>query len=178
MLLLVSIETHAQVEGQDFCKGLADGKYLPLDVNKKKIFWGSTYYFETKEGVATFIGHEYIVFKQAWENEKSDLIYLREEKGIVYQYREECETEFILLDTKSVGEEWKNSCFGYNRKIISLDAELKTKFCRYKNLIAVQSTYTSDPDLVHVFYYQKGYGYVGATENGKVISCVTPEWND
>lgn len=175
-VFLIVLKGYSQKEGQSFCDGIPDGKYLPLDVAKKKIFWGNTYYFEKmEEGTKKFHGQKYNVFSQEWKDGTKDLLFLREENGTVYQYREECGKEYILLDSKNVGQEWENSCKVFKRKIISFDAEFKTRYCHYKNLLALESSY--DDGVVYVFYYQKGYGYVGASQGDKVISCVSPEWN-
>lgn len=172
VLFLVTFQTYSQKEGQNFCEGITDGSYLPLDIKKKKILWYDTYYFETIVGKKVFNGKTYTEFLQEWKDGQKDLIYLREENNVVFQYREECKEEYVKLDIKAT-QGWSNTCTPNNYKIIALDGELKTPYCQYKNLVILEAVFEK---VTLRFYYQKGYGYVGATKEGKIISCVSPEW--
>ncbi len=176
VLFLIASQVYSQEEGQSFCDGVTDGSYLPLDIKKKKIYWGDTYYIETIEGDKEINGKLYKEFKQEWENGDVDLLYLREENRFVYEYRTICNKEFLKMDSKAIGQqwEWTADCSKRNFKIVAFNGALETPYCSYKNLLVIKASYETSTFL---FYYQKGYGYVGATLKGKLISCVSPEWN-
>jgi hypothetical protein len=174
LLILLTFKGYSQLkEGQNFCSQNENGEYFPLSVNTKKILWQNTFYIETIIGKKEIKGKTYTEIKQEWENNHSDTIYLREEKGIVYEYEECCENETIRYNKEfKIGDKWSKVKNTAEFEIISLSGELKTPYCNYKNLLVVKAIIGQ---TTYEFYYLKGIGYVAATINKKLISCVTPE---
>lgn len=158
-------------EGQNFCEEVKSSSYFPLDIESKKMFWYTTFYVETNKGKVVKEGKEYFSFEQKWNNTNVDVLLLREENGKVVQYDEKSNTDFIRFDNSfKVGQTWMAG--GVEYKIITYDGELKTPYCNYKGLMVMEAKY---PKVTYRFYYLKGMGYVGATRDGKLVSCVTPE---
>ena len=58
-------------------------------------------------------------------------------------------------------------------KIITYDGKLKTPYCEYKNLLVIEAKMKS---VTFNFYYLRGHGYIGATQDNKLISYISPEW--
>lgn len=174
-LTLYSCITFSQIgEGQYFCQASKDGSFFPLTINKKKILWRNTFYFEIKNETKVINGKTYVEFKQEWNKGNSDLIYFREENGVVYQYDSCCENETVRYDSKfEIGDVWKTADGKSEYRIITYDGKLKTPYCEYQNLLVIEAKVNYG--AFH-FYYFKGHGYIGATQDGKLISCVTPEW--
>lgn len=171
-LFFLTTTTYAQKEGQNFCKGTTDGSYFPLDIQKKKIVWYNTYYYETLEGDKMLKGKTYVAFKQQWQDGSNSMIYFREANGKVLQYEECCSAETIRWkQSLKKGENWQNE----DKKdtvlytLLSEDAVLKTPYCHYTGLMALQAQYAKS---TYVFYYLRGLGYVGATKDGNVISFI------
>lgn len=161
-------------EGQGFCEKNENGSYFPLSIEKKKILWGKSFYFETITGSKKINGKEYIELKQEWEDKKFSLLYLREENGVVFQYEECCENETVRFDQSfKKGTKWTNIDSSAKYKIVNFNGKLKTPYCNYKNLLVVEATLKSG---TFIFYYLQGQGYIGATKDDQLISCVTPEW--
>lgn len=175
IIILLSLKGYSQLkEGQDFCSSNEDGKYFPLSIEKKKILWKNTYYIETINGTKQIKDKEYIEIKQEWENKTVDFIYLREENNIVYQFDACCENETIRFSEGfKIGDKWMKIDNSMEYEITSFNGELKTPFCEYKNLLIIQA---KSATTTFEFYYLKGHGYVGATVNKKLISCLTPKW--
>jgi hypothetical protein len=172
-LLLFCIPAIAQSEGQSFCDGTNDGNYFPLIV-KKKLLWSDTWYLEEYKGEITLNGKTYKAFRQTWENGSLSHLYLREEDGKVLQYEACCETETVRYDQFfEPGHTWQSEKKDVTYTMLSYHAELQTPYCNYTNLMAVEAQYEK---VTFIFYYQKGYGYVGAKNKDKVMSCATPEW--
>lgn len=175
-LILCGNILFAQIgEGQKFCSETKGGSYFPIDDfnAKKKIFWAKTFYVETKEGSKTFNGKVYTEFKQLWENGEVATLYMREQDGVVYQYLEELKKDVIRYNAKfKVGDEWFSSDGKDRYKIISYLGELRTPYCEYKGLLVVEANVTYGK---FKFYYLKGQGYIGATKDEILISCLTPE---
>lgn len=172
-IILVSYSALGQKEGQDFCGGDPQGTFFPLDVVKKKIFWYDTYYFETTEGTETINGVVYQKIKQQWKDDTEATLLLREQSGMILQYETCCPDEMVRYNsTYKQGESWLSR---NNEKttVVSYTEELKTPYCRYKNLMALKAEFKN---VTYVFYYLRGYGYVGATKDGKLVSFVSPEW--
>lgn len=171
--LFLSFSIFSQTEGQDFCNGLDNGSYFPLNITKKKIYWYNTFYYETFKGEKFMKGKKYIEFEQKWEDGTIDILFLRNENGNVYQYDECCEVETVrFLNEMHIGFTWRNAEEKIEYTYISNEGKLKTPFCAYKNLLVLRAKYV---DAVYDFFYLKGLGYVGATENGKLISGITPK---
>lgn len=176
LLLLCSCASYSQIEeGQNFCVETKGASYFPLHYNsKKKLRWGSTFYYETNEGTKEFNGKSYIEFKQEWEDKNVALLYLREENGVIYQYEKDLNSETIRYDPAfEKGHTWKGANGKSEYKIISFEGKLRTPYCKeYTNLlvIAAKVDYGS-----FNFFYMKGHGYIGAAKEGKLISCETPE---
>lgn len=175
IIVLFNLKSYSQIEeGQDFCSPNEKGNYFPISIEKKKIIWKNTYYIETINGKKTFNGKEYTEIKQEWENQQADFIYLREEKNVVYQYEKSSNKETIRYNKDfKIGDKWKNAENTTEYEIITFSGELKTPFCEYKNLLVIQAKIGA---TTYVFYYLKGHGYIGATINEKLASCVTPKW--
>lgn len=86
LLLITSANLHSQInEGQKFCEENSNGNYFPLTIEKKKILWANTSYYETQNGIKSIKGKKYKEYVQEWSNNNSDKLYLREEDGVVYQ---------------------------------------------------------------------------------------------
>jgi hypothetical protein len=170
---LFSIKSFSQKEGQIFCEGDKSEPYFMLWQGKKNIIWQNTFYKEDFVGFKTINNIEYLEYKQTWENGDVSELYLREEKGIVFQYESCCEKETMRMPKNpEVGMTWKTADKLASYKIISLNTSLDTKVCNYKNLLQIKLI-TSN--IVFDFYYLKGFGYVGAKVNKELISFVVPK---
>lgn len=170
----LNLNLFPQGEGQNFCDDFAGEDYFPLNIQKKKIIWGRTYYFEEKGDSVVVDGKDYIEFYQQWEKGKLDTLYLREENGVVFQYVDSCEFETIRLDHSfKKGTTWQAGDEKASYKIKSFKGKLKTPYCSYKDLLVIEAEFSTG---IFLFYYKKGYGYIGATVDGKLISFVTPDW--
>jgi hypothetical protein len=175
-IVLAAGSVYAQKEGQDFCKGDVTGAYFPLDVKKKKLFWGDTFYFETFDKDTVVDGNKYLKFIQVWENGDSDVLLFREKKGAVVQYYPGKNKEMVRFDPLfKEGHVWKNPVQDATYTIVGYNEKITTPFCRYEGLLAIKAAY---PKVTYVFYYLKGYGYVAAERDGKIISAVSPDWKE
>lgn len=174
LFVFVNTVTYSQIsEGQNFCLETKDGSYFPLSINQKKLIWANTSYTETKGESKVINGKTYTKFIQDWGNNNIDKLYLREENGVVYEYEESYKNETIRYDKKfENGHTWKRADNKGEYKIISYNGTLKTPYCEYKGLMVLDSKVEYGS---FNFYYLKGYGYIGATKDGKLISWMTPE---
>jgi len=173
LCLFFCILVSAQKEGQEFCNGLEEGSYFPLDIKKKKIFWSNTYYVESIVGKKERNGKEYIEFLQEWENGSKANMFMREENGIVYQYEECCNKDTVRYDADfKLNSSWSTVDSELTYTIVETNVTLKTKYCNYKNLVVIKAAFKEG---AYFFYYQKGYGYVGAKVGDQLISMVSPE---
>ncbi len=173
--ILLTSNSYSQLyEGQKFCEESKDYGFFPLAIGKKKILWYNTFYFETKQETKIFNRKIYIEFKQEWNKSSSDLIYFREENGVIYEYDSCCENETIRFDPKfEKNHVWKSANGKNEYRIITYDGNLKTPYCEYQNLLVVDAKMDYG---TFAFYYLRGHGYIGATKDGKLVSCVSPEW--
>ena len=172
VLFLFSIKLFAQKEGQDFCKGDVKGSYFPLEISKKKIHWYTTSYTEELIGEKNIDGNLYKVFDQLWENGDKYTLYLREVNNIVFEYDLKSKKDFIRYDkTFDINHTWKTPNWG-NYKLLSYTDKLATPYCVYNNLMSIEVKINKQ---TYIFYYLKGYGYVGAVKDKTVISYVSPE---
>lgn len=167
--------TYSQLfEGQKFCEESKDESFFPLLIYKKKILWKNTFYFEIKSETKILNGKTYTAFKQEWDKDSTDLLYLREENGIVYQYDQCCENETVRYNPQfKTGHTWKSVNNKNEYHILTYDGKLRTPYCEYQNLLVITAKMTYG---TYNFYYLKGHGYIGATQDDKLISCVSPEW--
>lgn len=173
LLLLSAFSAFPQKEGQNFCDGEKDGSYFPF-ITKKKLLWADTFYFEEYKGETVLNDKKYNTYLQTWNNGNTATIYLREEDGKILQYEKCCSTETIRYDEFfEPGHTWKDADKKITYKLLSYNTSLKTPYCQYDHLMAIQAEY---PEVTFVYYYQKGYGYVGATLKNKIMSCATPDW--
>lgn len=173
-ILIFSTTVYSQEEGQHFCEAYAEDSYFPLTIETKKLLWGNTYYFEKIVGVKKINNKEYVEFSQDWENGATELLYLREKDGIIYQYENCCDTETIRTNKNfKKGHTWKTADLKTVYTIETLKGSLKTPYCNYENLLVIKAQFDN---FALKFYYKKGYGYIGATENKKLISYATPDW--
>lgn len=164
----------AQEEGQNFCSKFDSEDYFTFSIEKKKIEWSGSYYFETIVGTKVINGKEYTEYAQKWNESENNTLFLREENGVVYQYDECCKEETIRFDKRfKKGHSWLTSNKQTSYTIESFKGKLKTPFCNYKNLLVIKALIR---DVTYLFYYQKGYGYIGATVDNKLISFVSPDW--
>lgn len=172
-VIFFSYTSYSQLyEGQRFCEESKGYSYFPLEIAKKKILWYNTFYIETTNSTKVINGKTYIEFNQEWKDSQSDIFYLREENGIVYEYDSCCENETVRYDPSfTVGHTWKSVSGKNEYQIIAYNGKLETPFCNYENLLVIEAKmfYGS-----FTFYYLKGHGYIGATKDNKLISCVTP----
>lgn len=173
LCMLFSIISFSQLkEGQTFCTETKDGSYFPLTMSEKIIYWSDTYYTETKSGTKDINGKLYHEFKQTWEGNNISTFYLREENGVVYQYEDCCKEETIRFDKNfKKGYTWKTVDGMSEYKIISYEGKLNTPYCKYDNLLVIEAKITNG---IFNFYYSKGHGYIGATKEGNILSCVAP----
>ena len=173
LLLLLTTSLFAQKQGQKFCDGYDDSSYFTL-LEKKKILWQNTYYFETYEGEITLNGNKYLKYKQKWQNGHIEYLYLRDEDGKVLQYEECCKTETVRYDEFfEPGQTWQDLNKEVTYTLISYTDTLATPYCTYTGLMSIKADYKT---IAYTFYYQKGNGYIGAAVDGKIMSCITPEW--
>ena len=162
-------------EGQNFCDQTEDGSYFPLVLKEKKIFWGDTHYVEKKLGTKILNGKTYFEFLQTWEDGTTSNLYLREDEGVVYQYEKCCKEETIRYDGNfEEGHTWKTADGNGQYTILTYEGTLRTPFCEYKDLMVIEAELKNG---TFKFYYYKGHGYVGATVNDAIISCVTPTFD-
>lgn len=177
LTLIISYPLFSQSEGQSFCDEFESENYFPLDIEKKKVVWYSTHYFEEIAGTKIINNKEYIEFLQFWGNGGVDTLFLREENGSINQYEEDYAIETLRYDSKlKKGKRWKSSSEGVTYIIKSFKGKLKTPYCDYENLLIIKAKFTS---TTYNFYYKKGYGYVGATnKKNNLISYVSPDWKN
>lgn len=173
-ILFSSFSLFAQfTEGQNFCDENSDGSYFPLVIEKKILIWSNTHYIETAEGRKVINGKTYTKFRQAWEIGNVENLYLREEKGVVYQYEECCDKETVRFDSSfKKGHSWKTADGKGTYTILTHDGTFKTPHCTYKNVMILKADLSGG---TFKFYYLKGHGYIGATVQDKLISFVTPK---
>ncbi|WP_452223172.1 hypothetical protein [Lacinutrix chionoecetis] len=172
LILLCGFNAFAQKQGQIFCDGDKNGTYFPLLDSKKYIIWGNTFYVEEIIGTKTKNGKTYKEYSQTWESGDVANLLLTEKNGNILQYIEENEEDKLRLpyDIK-VGKSWKTNKGLVAYEITSLKGTLKTPVCNYSNLLVLKSSFQNGE---FIFYYQKGYGYIGAAQDGELISFVVP----
>jgi hypothetical protein len=155
----------------NFCEEDKNGSYFPLTNNLKKVIWRDTYYIEKKNDSKELNEKIYTEFGQESEYSGTALRYLREENGVVYEYEKCCNVETVRYDSKFIeGQTWKKGDNKSEFRIITYNGKLKTPHCIYENLLIIEGELSSKK---FKFYYLKGFGYVGATEEDKLISYVT-----
>ena len=161
----------AQGEGQSFCDGDTSKEYFTLQEFPKYIIWYNTLYTETKIHNTVIAGKEYNTYVQEWVSGRKDTLYIRETKTATVQYYIEKEKELTRYDsTMPVGKSWNGMDVKYT--VLSKNKELKTPVCHYKNLMELKAEYQSD---TYIFYYLRGFGYVGASKDGDLISFAIPK---
>ena len=171
LYLLFTTVFYAQKEGQNYCEGDAAEGYFTLLYSQKNIVWFDTYYTEVLIGEQVWNGKTYKKYVQEWEEGAKDTIYLREEGTRILEYNATINKEIIRFDTDfRLKKQWKGKEVRYT--LLSFTEELDTPICRYKNLMAIEAKY---PNVTYVFYYLKGFGYVAATKQGKLISFACPD---
>lgn len=169
---LITSVSFSQSEGQSFCGGDPEAPFFTLHSGTKYIVWDNTYYSEKNVGQKTINGVEYTHYQQSWESGPIQDLYLREVDGTVYQFEDCCDDDTVRLPSKQqVGQTWKTADELSIYEIVAIDGKLKTPVCEYSNLLVLKSTFQNGE---FTFYYQKGYGYVGATVNDQLISFVIP----
>lgn len=172
--LATTVNAFAQKEGQMFCEGDATESYFSLLSAKKIIYWYDTYYVEKKVGSKTINGKDYIEYTQTWENNYVASLFLRQDQGKTYQYEACCNEETLRFDDNfKKGDQWQTADGLVEYEILETNVSLKTPVCDYKNLVKLKYTTT---EAFFEFYYLRGFGYVGATINGNLISCVSAEF--
>lgn len=172
LLSVMSMSAFAQSEGQSFCDGDSSAPHFTFHTGKKYVIWQDTYYIEQQIGSKTLNGKAYMAYEQTWESGSVFQLYLREDDGIIYQFEDCCEDDTVRLPSKiKNGTTWKTANKLGTYEVISQTGTLKTPRCDYKNLLVLKSTLKNG---TFSFYYQKGYGYIGCTVNGELISYVTP----
>ncbi|MEW4925136.1 hypothetical protein [Algibacter sp. 2305UL17-15] len=172
ILFISSFSTSAQKEGQIFCEGDETETYFPSIDSKKYIVWGNTFYVEKLVGKKKLNNKTYKEFTQTWESGHVAYLYLREHDGIIFQFEECCSDDTIRIPKQPKnGLTWKSADGLSSYEIITLKGKLKTPICTYKNLLVLKSIFENG---TFTFYYQKGYGYIGAVQNKELISFVTP----
>lgn len=172
LLLIFTTATFAQKEGQNYCEGDNTEGYFYLSTFNKIVLWFNTYYNETLEGEQVFNNTNYKVYVQEWEDGDKDTLYMREEGSRVLQYHKELDKEVVRFDSNfTLQNKWK--LIDCKNRLLSFQETLVTPVCRYKNLMAIEATYEH---TTYIFYYLRGFGYVGATKNGQLVSCVVPSF--
>ncbi|MFD2824288.1 hypothetical protein ACFS5M_11455 [Lacinutrix iliipiscaria] len=171
-LFLVSINSFSQKEGQLFCDGDPNSDYFTLLDSNKYIIWRNTYYVEKMERQKQLNGKTYVEYSQSWESGDVVKLYLKKEKGVVYQFEDCCDDDTVRMPNHpQKGDTWKTADGLVTYEVISIESELKTPVCSYKNLLELKSIFSNGE---FTFFYQKGYGYVGAKEKDILISFVVP----
>lgn len=170
LFLIFTTATFAQKDGQNFCDGDdTEGYFKPLNW-PKIVVWYNTHYNERAIGEKVLEGKTYKIYVQEWEAGSKDTLYLREEGTKTLEYYKETKKEIVRFDDDfKLGHQWKGNEARY--KIRSFTEELLTPVCRYRNLMVMEAVY---PKTTFLFYYLKGFGYVGATKDGRLISFVVP----
>lgn len=170
VFLIIATVASAQKEGMVFCEGDDTEGYFPLINLNKVVVWYNTYYSESLKGEQVLNGKTYKLYEQEWKDGTKHTLYMREEGTSTLQYDEETKKEIVRFDdTYKLGHQWQGKDVRY--KIRSFTEELLTPVCRYRNLMAIEAVY---PKITYVFYYLKGFGYVGATKGDNLISFVIP----
>lgn len=174
--LIGSVNLYSQekviVIESDFDKEIKKNTHFPLVTSEKKITWKNTYYFEKIDGFKTINGKEYTIRTEKWESGRIKTSYLREEEGIVYLYEVCCNTETIVIDKKYIrGKSWEKVNNKIKYKVITLAGRLETPYTNYNDLLVISK---KDIRNTYKLYYKKGFGYVGATRKGVLISHVIP----
>lgn len=170
VFLIFTTVTSAQKEGQSFCDGDDTQGYFKLLTWPKAVVWYGTHYNESVAGEKVLQGETYKVYVQEWEDGTKHTLYMREKEGRTLQYYKETKKEAVRFDDAfALGHQWQGHEVRY--KVRSHTEELLTPVCRYRNLMAIEAAY---PKMTYVFYYLKGFGYVGATKDGNLISFVVP----
>lgn len=173
-IFFISTSVFSQKEGQNFCDGIKDGEYFPLNIYKKKIFWYGTFYFESNKGIKSKNDKKYVEVIQEWEDGEKSTSYFRFEKNEILMFEDCCEKETLRFSNDmKVNDEWSNVEKDVTYKIISFSENLTTPICRYNNLLVIRATYL---EVTFDFYYLKGFGYVGATKDDKLVSYATPDF--
>ncbi|MEJ6792706.1 MAG: hypothetical protein QNK89_08285 [Lacinutrix sp.] len=173
LVLSFNLNCFAQKEGQVFCEGDETESYFSLLSANKIVYWYDTYYIEKKVGTKTINNKEYIEYSQTWEEGYVAKLFLRQEQGRTYQYEECCTEDTLRFDDNfTINDKWKTADKLVEYQVLETNVALKTPVCNYKNLIKIK--YNSK-DAFFEFYYLKGFGYVGASVDGKLISCVSAE---
>lgn len=171
-LIILNNICHSQkIVRKNFCKSNDEGSFFPLDHNTKKVTWRDTFYIEKRKQIKNINGKDYVEFEQETEKDGTSLRYFREENGTIYEYSLPDEKEWVRFNVKfEEGHFWKAANGKDEYKIISYNGELQTPFCKYKNLLVIEVKWNTG---TLTFYYSKGLGFVGATQDEKLIAYVT-----
>ncbi len=162
----------SQSEGQSFCDGNPEANFFVFFTGKKYVVWQDTYYIEHAKSTKTLNKNEYVEFEQTWENGAVYQLYIREDDGTIFQYEDCCDEDTVRLPAEiKEGAIWQTADELSNYQILTTSGTLKTPFCEYKNLLVLKATFKNG---VFNFYYQRGYGYIGCTVDGQLISYVSP----
>lgn len=176
--LLLIITGYSQSNSSlDICTEVDSASYFPTEIACKKITWNDTYYTETMIGKTNLDGKEYIIYEQKWKGSSSNELLIREKKGVVYQYDGNGSETIRYSPNFEKGHTCKTSDDTYIYNLKTFKGKLKTPFCKYKNLMILETSVElmigDKIEYGHYnFYYQKGIGYVGATQSGKLISYI------
>ena len=171
-LIILNNICHSQkIVQKNFCKSNDERSFFPLDYNTKKVTWRNTFYIEKRKQIKNINGKDYVEFEQETEKNGTTLRYFREENETIYEYSLPDEKEWVRFNVKfEEGYFWKAANGKDEYKIISYNGELQTPFCKYKNLLVIEVKWNTG-NLT--FYYSKGLGFVGATQDEKLIAYVT-----
>ncbi|WP_452223469.1 hypothetical protein [Lacinutrix chionoecetis] len=160
---------------QNFCENNISQDYFPLTIEKKTIHFGSHQYVEFISGSRYINGKKYIEYTQKWQAGHEIKMYLRKEKGKILQYEKCCDEDSVRFDNSfKKGDSWMTSDSKTFYTILSYEGVLETPICNYKNLLVIKTELSNG---IYQFYYKKGYGYIGATQNEKLISYVSSNTN-
>lgn len=175
ILLIIAFtcaHAYAQEETRNFCDGTSSESYFPLNIDKKELYWDGTYYKETNIGDTLFNEKSYVALLQTWENGSKDTIFFREDGAVTYQYNPITQIEVVRYNNSfKKGHSWKADSEQRIYTLTSKKAKLKTPYCTYSNLLEANAVYGS---TTFTFYFQKGYGFVGAKRGKELISYVVP----
>ncbi len=145
-----------------------DKGYFPLDIEKKIIHFGGYDYEEYMSGTKVIGNKQYTEYTQRWEAGNETQLYLRKENGKVLQYEECCDEDTIRYDESFlVGDTWLTVDSKTRYTIVTYDGKLDTPFFNYEKLLVIKAELSN---TIYHFYYKKDYGYVGATQNNKLVS--------
>lgn len=177
LIATVSLLLVNQASGQKTCiefESTSD-QYWPLTTGIEKEF------FLIRDSKTTIILEDsielgnkfYRIRKETFMRDgRTAELYFREENSAIYRYDIDVETESLVLPANpEVGMKWTTAS-GWNYEVLSLNSSLSTHFCDFSNLLELV---VANGICTFHYFYKKGNGLVGITENGRINSHIQGE---